>query len=239
MSTERCVSAKLLGFPSAAAGNRGDAMSFEDPAQLEFRRRPEQRPRRMQPFSSQSIWLVVAIIAAIIFVLFVRAMLERSAWTAGHSPDVVSSEPSYVPSDAELNTQGWSQLPQPEVIQPREVIASREVQNRALVYRCVGERGAVSFQSQPCGDGQNTTRVVDATPEYERPRRATSYVSQAAQTQRYNYVSANNDARNQRRANCESARRRRDATLEQVGLARTYDLLQQLDAMVYEACKGL
>jgi len=31
----------------------------------------------------------------------------------------------------------------------------------------------------------------------------------------------------------------RQNTLNQVGLARTYDLLSQLDAMVSNACKGL
>jgi hypothetical protein len=214
-------------------------MSFEDPAQLEFRRRPENRPRRMQPFSSQSIWLVIAIIASFLFVLFVRAMLERSAWTAGPSTDPVASA-SYAPSDAELNAQGGSQLPQPEMNRPTQAVGSRNLQGRVLVYRCVGRHGAVSFQSQPCGADEDTTRVLDATPEYERPRRVTSSASSQSTTQRNSYVStAANDARARQRANCESAKRRRDATLEQVGLARTYDLLQQLDAMVYEACKGL
>jgi hypothetical protein len=213
-------------------------MSFEEPAQLEFRRRPEQRPRRMQPFSSQSIWLVIAIIAAVVFVLFVRAMLERSAWTAGHSTVVVSEEPR-VPSDAELNAQAWSQLPQPEETQPREAVADREVPGRALVYRCVGKRGAVSFQSQPCGAEESTTRVFDAAPEYERPRPITSSSSSTTMRQGYSYPSINTDPRDQRRANCESAKRNRDAILERVGLARTYDLLRRLDATVYEACKGL
>ena len=213
-------------------------VTLEDPAQLEFRRRPEERPRRMQPFSSQSIWLVIAIIASIVFVLFVRAMLERSAWTAGHSTDVVSEE-WHVSSGAQPNTQDRSQLPQPEVTQPRGAIYNQEVQGRALVYRCVGKRGAVSFQSQPCGAGESTTRVLDATPEYERPRRTTANSSSRSTTQTYSYGSINEDARDQRRANCENAKRQRDTTLKQVGLARTYDLLQRLDAMVYEACKGL
>jgi hypothetical protein len=213
-------------------------MSFEDPANLEFRRRPEQRPRRLQPFSSQSTWLVVAIIAAVVFVLFVRAMLERSAWTAGHSPDV-SFEETHVSSDAQPSAQGWSQVSQPEVTQPVGAVSSQEIQGRALVYRCVGKRGEVSFQSQPCDAGESTTRVLDATPEYERPRQAASNSPVTSTTQSYSYVSINDDARDQRRANCENAKRRRDATLRQVGLARTYDLLQRLDAMVYEACKGL
>lgn len=125
----------------------------------------------MQPFSSQSIWVVIAIVAAIVFVLFVRAMLERSAWTAGRSADVVTEAPP-VPTDADLNAQPWPQLSQAEATRRREAIAGGELGRTALVYRCVGKGGAVSFQSQPCAADQKTTRVVDATPEYERPRRA-------------------------------------------------------------------
>ena len=74
-------------------------MTAEDPAQLVFRVREEVRPRKMRPMSSQSVWLVVAIIAAIVFVLFVRAMLERSAWTAGHSDTAASLETTRVAYD--------------------------------------------------------------------------------------------------------------------------------------------
>lgn len=47
------------------------------------------------------------------------------------------------------------------------------------------------------------------------------------------------DSNAARKATCAMARQERADTLERVGLKRTYDLLQRLDAMVREACKGL
>lgn len=210
-------------------------MSFEDPAQLEFRCRPEQRLRRMQSFSSQSVWLVIAIIGALVFVLFVRAMLERSAWTAGRSTEVAVASTDHVPSDAELSAQPWPGL-QPERVRSQAPVLNPAPARTAAVYRCVNARGNVSFQSEPCAETEQTTRIFDAIPEPERrPQR--QELQAAAQ---YSYVTPSNpDVRDQQRARCAAAKRHREQTLEAVGLARTYDLLRQLDESVYEACKGL
>lgn len=45
--------------------------------------------------------------------------------------------------------------------------------------------------------------------------------------------------RAQLEARCQAQKNYRDATLRQVGLNRTFDLIRQLDEQVYEACKGL
>jgi len=45
--------------------------------------------------------------------------------------------------------------------------------------------------------------------------------------------------REQLRARCQAQKNNRDATLRQLGLNRTFDLIRQLDGLVYEACKGL
>jgi hypothetical protein len=47
------------------------------------------------------------------------------------------------------------------------------------------------------------------------------------------------DSRDQQRANCQAAKNQRQEILDRAGLNRTYDLLQRLDATVYNACKGL
>jgi len=47
------------------------------------------------------------------------------------------------------------------------------------------------------------------------------------------------DASEVRRARCSDAKARREAVLRDVGLDRTFDLLQQLDEMVSEACRAL
>jgi hypothetical protein len=204
---------------------------FEDPAQLEFRRRPENRPRRMRSFSPQSAWLVIAIIASLLFVLFVRAMLERSAWTARHSKDVPITSPGDVRTDAELSAQPWSGVPEPDEEASQAPVMSSMPTRTAAVYRCVGTGGAVAFQSMPCEGTQRTTRPEPA----RRPQRQESQA-----VNQYSYVaSRSTDMRDQQRARCNVAKQQRDQTLERVGLARTYDLLRRLDEMVYEACKGL
>lgn len=110
-----------------------------------------------------------------------------------------------------------------------------------MVYRCEGQGGEVSFQSDPCGPAARTTRAIHAPPERERPRRTASATVAPAGTNassaQYARVAQPDPARNGRDAACAQARRSRDETLERVGLARTYDLLQRLDAMVDEACQ--
>jgi hypothetical protein len=109
-----------------------------------------------------------------------------------------------------------------------------------MVYRCVGKGSAVSLQSQPCAADQRVTRAIYAPPEAERVRRPTVVSSAPAQSSTYygGGTSAADDERARRQAACANAKASREDTLRSVGLKRTYDLLQRLDAMVYEACKG-
>jgi len=53
------------------------------------------------------------------------------------------------------------------------------------------------------------------------------------------YYPTQPNERDQLRARCQAQKDYRDATLRQVGLNRTFDLIRQLDEQVYEACKGL
>lgn len=218
-------------------------MSIQDPAQLQFRERTDVRSRRKAPSSFSAGWLVVVLVGAVGFVLLVRTILERSAATAGPSSFVTAGAP--VRSDAELKAELAAEL---GVAAPEEADSSPVTSMPApavggsMVYRCVPRNGAVIFQSQPCAADQQTTRVIHAPAEVARSR---PYVAAAAvaNTVVQNTVINNNqrlaDERERRRRQCDAAKRNRDRTLERVGLARTYDLLQRLDAQVYEACKGL
>lgn len=192
---------------------------------LAFRERPDRRPRRAPSSKSGAVWVVIAIIAALLFVLTIRALLQRTAWTAGASPATDVSASAADARDAE-----WREA---TPLQP--VPAAMP-----MVYRCVDRAGAVSLQSQPCGPGQRTTRAVTAPPDVEPPRRPME-APRARETSSHAYAftgpSASDQARAQREANCEFARREREQTLERVGLRRTYDLLQRLDAMVAQACR--
>ena len=176
------------------------------------------------------------------FVLLVRTTLERSAATAGPSSFVADAP---IRSDAELKAELAAEL---GVAAPEEADSSpvtsmpAPAMGGSMVYRCVPRSGAVIFQSQPCAADQQTTRVIHAPAEAAR---AQPYAASAAiaNTVVQNTVINNNqlvaDELERRRRQCDAAKRNRDRTLERVGLSRTYDLLQRLDAQVYEACKGL
>lgn len=199
-------------------------MPVDDLENLSFRERPDRRSGRPPRRSSTVPWLVVAIIAAILFALVVRALLERTAWMAGASPVPEKTHPTPMASPrqdfADVSEYGQRQIPS--------------------VYRCVDRAGGVSLQSQPCGPGQRTTRVVSAPPDMEpiRPRQANRSV--ASSQAGYNTIQyQQEDSRAGRMAACAAARQQRDGTLERIGLKRTYNLLQRLDEMVNEACKGL
>lgn len=114
----------------------------------------------------------------------------------------------------------------------------------AEVYRCVSAAGAVSFQDAPCAAGSQLSRTIPVLVDPAKPddenrrvskRTATAGKPGAGQAK----SKARSDARGKQRAACEKARKQRDAALDRLGLHRTFEKLQALDANVQEACKGL
>ena len=199
-------------------------MHLDEHENLTFRERHGRVLKRPATRSSTGPWLVVAVIAAIIFVFVMRALMERTAWTAGASPTAENNQSTPVepPRQDYVDESAFHQKHVPSV------------------YRCVDRAGGVSFQSQPCGPGQRTTKVVAAPPEPEpnRPRQTLRRVS-SNQSGYSTYQLPREDPLVQRKVACAVARQSRDSTLRQVGLRRTYDLLQRLDSMVNNACNGL
>jgi hypothetical protein len=206
-------------------------LAADDLDRLIFRKRVATARGSNWQSSSQLMWIVLALVGAFAFVLLVRALLDRTSGTVGSSDEPTASEP-FVP------TQGSAvSIPFPE----RESRRSASVATDPLhmVYRCVGKGGAVSLQSQPCAADQRVTRAIYAPPEAERVRRPTIVASAPSQSSSYGGgPSAADYQRSQRQASCANAKASREDTVRIVGLKRTYDLLQRLDAMVYEACKG-
>jgi hypothetical protein len=177
------------------------------------------------------MWILVAVVGAFAFILLVRALLDRTSGTVA-SPGASNASEPFVPALAPAVS-----VPFPE----RESRASGSIDSSALhmVYRCVGKGGAVSLQSQPCAADQRVTRAFYAPPEVERVRRPAVVSSAPTQSSSYSSgPSAVDYQRSQRQAACAKAKASREDTLRSIGLKRTYDLLQRLDAMVYEACKG-
>ena len=193
-------------------------MQLDDPANLHFR--ASRRPRRRAPERVAWGWWVLALVSAVGFVLVIRALLARTAWTAGPSPQATSAPAPVAPVPA----RGVEYLPMPT----------------PMVYRCEDAAGAVAFQSHPCGPGQRTTRAIPAPPEREPGRRPLTRLSPPPGATGAYWSGGGDDNLQQAaaRARCAAARNHRESTLRAVGLKRTYDLLQRLDAMVREACKG-
>ncbi len=125
----------------------------------------------------------------------------------------------------------------------------------SALYKCVAPRGAVSIQNAPCPAASKTVWKRATAPEYEsastRQRQAATLQRQSADARALSRQAGTDRAsdagltfrnpseREQRLANCAESKRNREAVLAQVGLKRTYALLQGLDESVYRACKGL
>lgn len=192
-------------------------MRLDDPDKLDFRaaRRAHRSPRRTASWG----WWLLAVVAAVGFVLVIRLLLARTAWTAGPSPQPAAMDAPAANPPA--RTVEYLPMPTP------------------MVYRCVDRAGAVSFQSWPCGPGQRTTKALPATPDVEPVRRASPRVSPPARNASTQWVGTDqvDPDRAAARTRCAIARNQREATLRAAGLTRTYDLLQRLDDVVREACK--
>jgi hypothetical protein len=202
----------------------------EDPAQLRFADRTDLRPLRRAPRSEPLMaWILMALLGLFAFSLIVREMAERSADTAGPASIEMPSTPPAV---------GDAPASPPAMPNPRRV------------YRCASASGAVVFQSDPCARGQATTATYEAQPDSSRDvararamqrlaEHRANEMARIARTERSSVASVTATDPDARRAHCAAAKASRASTLRAAGLSRTYELLQRLDAMVYEACKGL
>lgn len=120
-----------------------------------------------------------------------------------------------------------------------------------IVYKCVDWKGHSTYQSQPCPSQSKNEKAWVAVPdpvltdEQIRQRAATTH-SQAARDAHDRRSRGSAPAPSSARipaqyakdeSRCEDAKASRKATLDRVGLKRTYNLLQRLDDKVREACK--
>ena len=201
-------------------------MHLDEHDALVFRARRQRNAPSTARRASTVVWWIVAVVGAILFLFTIRALLARTAWTAGPSP---VSTPHAM---AEPTGQGDAGATTSQRLEQTAAVP--------MVYRCVDRAGGVAFQSAPCGPGQRMTRAIPAPPDIEPPR--PRYLAQPTRRVAGNPGDAAPNQYDRERARqdavCASARRQRDITLEQVGLARNFDLLRQLDDMVANACKG-
>jgi hypothetical protein len=118
------------------------------------------------------------------------------------------------------------------------------------IYKCVGHKGDISYQSEPCASGvraagvHNFERLRDdpvATQRAADIRQEMDRRSQAMHSGAVTYSTSSNNwsQRDQQKQNCASARQYREQAIQAAGLGRNYDLLQSLDESVNRACAGL
>ena len=221
------------GDTEVEAGSSHPRLAADEVDRLIFRKRvATERGSKWAP-SSRLMWVVLALVGSFVFVLLVRALRDRTSDTVGSPAESSTASEPFSPARSAALT-----MPSPQAAPPIPATIRTSPQLH-MVYRCVGKGGEVSLQSQPCSPDQRVTREIYAPPEVERVRRPAIVSSTPSQTTSYsNGPSSTDYERDRRRAACASAKADRESTLAAVGLARTYELLQRLDAVVYEACKG-
>jgi hypothetical protein len=104
------------------------------------------------------------------------------------------------------------------------------------MYRCVGKGGAVSYQDYPCEKGAKMTGAVEFMPERVPAYRPPQQIIPPRALNVGSPLGAHVPMQRNPSA-CDSAKAYREQTLRQVGLRRTYELLQRLDENVRVACK--
>lgn len=117
------------------------------------------------------------------------------------------------------------------------------------IYKCLGADGVPAYQSSPCGQGHATGKQweplsavsaddarqrADIEARIERDRQAVR-AHNAKRQLRSGATGSHLRARNA--TACETAKARRDTTLQRVGLKRNYALLRKLDDAVFDACR--
>lgn len=113
----------------------------------------------------------------------------------------------------------------------------------ADVYRCVAPDGAVSYRDTSCPVGYlhaRTSRSIDdPAGDAQRAKRDAQYLDMGRSWLAMQEATVTTGVRDDRRARCNAAKEERERILRTVGLDRDYELLRDLDEVVYEACKGL
>lgn len=117
------------------------------------------------------------------------------------------------------------------------------------IYKCVGAKGSLSYQSEPCPASARraTAKVYGAIYEDPAAERRVEQIqremdARSRETHRkpYGYRSSGGyTQRDRQRSDCDAAKSHRERTLEAAGMFRNFDLLRQLDDQVARACKNL
>lgn len=111
------------------------------------------------------------------------------------------------------------------------------------LYRCLGRDGAVSYQSHPCAARQRLDRVVEYRAEPVVARSGVVPEVTRRQPRRYANGSGGNrilrvGSASTASQRCRAGKAKREASLQRLGLKRSYDQLSALDTQVRAVCGG-
>ena len=123
----------------------------------------------------------------------------------------------------------------------------------STLFRCVAQDGAVAYQDVPCGGDTTLTRTMPIVGEAGGGEAGTKKKGKKQASRKAEAGTAGKQAtgspanastsvrgeRAERRDACRAAREKREATLAQLGLRRTFEQLRALDDRVHDVCKGL
>jgi hypothetical protein len=161
------------------AGSDHPRLAADEVDRLIFRKRVASERSSQSTPSSRLMWMVLALVGSVVFVLLVRALLDRTSDTAGLSAESPTASEAFSPGRSAAVT-----MPPPQAAS-RTPTSSRTSTQLHMVYRCVRKGGAFSLQSQPCAPDQRVTREIYAPPEVERARRPTIVSSAPTRTSSY------------------------------------------------------
>jgi hypothetical protein len=113
------------------------------------------------------------------------------------------------------------------------------------INTCIDAKGTKRYQNAPCDPGQRTVSVRTYTALPEDPALTARSAAIQQEMDRRNrpsgkatVVRAGSSRRPAGPTPCQTAKAKRKATLDRVGLKRNFDLLSRLDSEVWEVCKG-
>ena len=133
-----------------------------------------------------------------------------------------------------------------------EQVRMAEVAAQSTMYKCRDASGTIAIQNWPCNAGAQAEWSRSYQPRDEREaaeanQRAADIARHEAEVAQYTRMFGDRPAPvtysagpqpNDKEARCAAAKSYRDDVYRQVGNRRTFDLIRQLNDMVYEACKA-
>lgn len=213
--------------------------AMQDPKDLVFRR-PRKPALQSSTIPWNAIWWFLCAAGVIATVVIFLMTVDRTADTAVDAEFSSNSSPSPIDHSGgsfaapEFNDSGS---------EPTSATGDIENTNSATlvagryIFKCKSSAG-VSRSSEPCAPNEETLEIMPIAVQANAPPVAT-YAQTSSQSPQpaATYIEHRKGRSDFQQSACEAAKANREEVRRQSGLARTYDLIEQLDNQVRRACK--